>query len=41
VIREVIRRHEGNLTRAARELGISRHWLRRLLKGRAVKKKKH
>jgi hydrogenase-4 transcriptional activator len=34
LIREVIRRHEGNHTSAAKELGISPRWLRKLLNGR-------
>jgi hydrogenase-4 transcriptional activator len=41
MIREVIRRHDGNHTRAAKELGISPRWLRRLLKGRPARRKKH
>jgi DNA-binding NtrC family response regulator len=39
VIREALRRHGGNLTRAAEELGISRQWLRQLLNGRTGNKK--
>jgi transcriptional regulator with GAF, ATPase, and Fis domain len=35
MIREAIRRHDGNHTRAAKELGISPQWLRQLLKGRS------
>jgi hydrogenase-4 transcriptional activator len=38
MIRETLRRHDGNQTSAAKELGISPQWLRRLLKGRRVRK---
>jgi transcriptional regulator with GAF, ATPase, and Fis domain len=41
MIREAIRLHDGNVTRAAKDLGISRQWLRQLLNGRAGKKKKY
>jgi transcriptional regulator with PAS, ATPase and Fis domain len=34
IIRSAIRRHNGNHTRAAKELGISPQWLRQLLKKR-------
>jgi hydrogenase-4 transcriptional activator len=40
MIREAIRRHDGNQTRAAKELGISPQWLRQLLKGRLGRKKR-
>jgi transcriptional regulator with GAF, ATPase, and Fis domain len=40
MIREALRRHRGNLTKAAYDLGISRQWLRHLLRGRACNKKK-
>jgi hydrogenase-4 transcriptional activator len=40
LIREAVKRHDGNHTKAAKELGISRQWLRKLLKGRAGKKKR-
>jgi transcriptional regulator with GAF, ATPase, and Fis domain len=41
MIHEAIRRHDGNHTRAAKDLGISPRWLRRLLKGRSGRRKKH
>jgi hydrogenase-4 transcriptional activator len=40
MIREALRRHDGNHTRAAKELGISRQWLRKLLNREVGKKKK-
>jgi hydrogenase-4 transcriptional activator len=40
MIHEAIRRHDGNHTKAAKELGISRQWLRTLLNRGAGKKKK-
>jgi hydrogenase-4 transcriptional activator len=39
VIRAAIQRRGGNLTKAAEDLGITRQWLRQLLKGRPGNKK--
>jgi transcriptional regulator with PAS, ATPase and Fis domain len=40
VIREALRRHNGSKTRAAKELGISREWLRQKLKSRTGNKQR-